>query len=366
MSFLFIAADYPESPGCYLMKDLGGRILYVGKSKSLRSRLRSYFNQNQTNKRLRQLVSEIASIEIVLVNNEAESLLLENNLIKIHKPPFNRALKRDNSGYAYLQLTSDRLPRLDVYYRDRRQKKQIRLPETMQRLGPFKSAAFRDALLSFVTEHYSLRTCKTLPKQVCLQYHIGKCSGVCEGKISEQDYLENTRQAAKLLENGGQGLIERLYAQMELYAEKMEFEKAQHLLFNIRVLERTADKQIVDREAVIDQDVLYFGETHVMLAKVQEGMLRDFQLLALEGTSDAAACDRFLMQRYAGEKPDEIIVNEIADRNKVRSTLNRRGKKQLTITQPKRGLKFELLKLCKNNYDYRMERMKLEPLLKKA
>ncbi|MDQ8739076.1 hypothetical protein [Paenibacillus sp. LHD-38] len=135
----------------------------------------------------------------------------------------NRALKRDNSGYAYLQLTADPLPRLDVYYRNRSRQQKIAEPEDTHRLGPFKNARFRDALLEFVTEHYGLRTCKTIPKQVCLLYHIGKCSGVCEGKITKQDYLNNVRQASELLAHRGKGLIETLYTQMETYASKMEY-----------------------------------------------------------------------------------------------------------------------------------------------
>lgn len=357
MSFTFIAGDYPASPGCYLMKNADGHILYVGKSKNLRSRLRSYFTQQHSRRKISQLVDEIASIEVVLVNNEAESLLLENNLIKIHKPPYNRALKRDNSGYAYLQLTSERFPRLDVYYRNRRRKRNEPVPENVQRLGPFKSAGFRDALLEFVTEHYGLRTCKTMPKQVCLLYHIGKCSGVCEGKISEPDYMERARQAAELLTNRGQGLIETLYGQMETYASRLEFEKAQQMLLSIRNLEQASDKQIVDREAVIDQDVLYFGETYVLIAKVQEGMLSNFQLQELEQAHGEVACDRFLVTRYAEERPDELIVNTVADLKRVRASLKRGGKKLLKITQPKRGLKYDLLQLCKNNYEYRINQL---------
>ncbi|OBZ16512.1 GIY-YIG nuclease family protein [Bacillus sp. FJAT-26390] len=360
MSFLFKASDYPQSPGCYLMKDADGRILYVGKSKNLRSRLRSYFTKNHTLRKITQLVDEISSIEVVLVNNESESLLLENNLIKIHKPPYNRALKKDNSGYAYLQLTADPLPRLDVYYRNRKRSQiaadSASLP--LHRLGPFKSARFRDALLEFVTEHYGLRTCKTMPKQVCLLYHIGKCSGVCEGKISKSEYLEHTRQASELLANRGQGLIETLYAKMEAYAAKMEFEKAQQMLLSIRNLEQASDKQIVDREAAIDQDVLYFGETHVLVAKVQEGMLRDFQMLELKSADVETAYDQFIMTRYAENSPDELIVNVINDQKLVRAAIRGKTKKLLTITQPKRGLKFDLLQLCKYNYDYRIERLR--------
>ncbi|UUZ91037.1 GIY-YIG nuclease family protein [Paenibacillus sp. P25] len=158
-SFEFQAGDYPERPGRYIMKDAAGRILYVGKSKNLRSRLRSYFQRRDQRKRIQQMVQEIASIEVVLVNNEAESLMLENNLIKIHKPPYNRALKRDNSGYAYLQMTSERLPRLEVFYRDRRSgaDRPNAGPEPSgkeKRFGPYISGRFRDAVMEFVADHY--------------------------------------------------------------------------------------------------------------------------------------------------------------------------------------------------------------------
>lgn len=359
MPFKFNAGDYPVSPGCYMMKNEDGRILYVGKSKQLRSRLRSYFTQHHSRSRTTQLVNETSSVEVILVNNEAESLLLENNLIKIHKPPYNQALKRDNSGYAYLQLTAERIPRLTVYYRNRRRKNNDSVSNDAQRLGPFKNAGFRDALLEFVTEHYGLRTCNTMPKKACLLYHIGKCSGVCEGKISEADYLEQARQAAELLSNQGQELIGTLYEQMETFAAQLEYEKAQQMLLSIRNLEQASAKQIVDREAAIDQDVLYFGDTHVLVAQVQEGMLRDLELFELDQTYDEAACDQFLMTRYTAgeERPDELIVNTIIDIKSVRTFLNGKGKKPPKITQPKRGLKYDLLQLCKKNYHYRIHRL---------
>lgn len=355
MSFTFNAAIYPESPGCYMMKGADGRILYIGKSKSLRNRLRSYFTKQHEHKRIKQLVDEIASIEIVLVNNEAESLLLENNLIKRHKPPYNRALMKEESGYAYLQFTKERLPRLGIYYRNQANRSK---EATGDKLGPFKSSRYRDALLTFVAEHYGLRTCEPMPKRVCLQYHIGKCSGVCEGLVSESDYLDHVRQASELLSNQGESLIETLYAQMEHYAEQLQFEKAQRLLLSIRNLEHASDKQIVERQAEIDQDVLYFEHTYVMIARVKEGMLSDFQLLPLEDGSSEEDYDRFLIKHY-GEiegdcRPSEIIVNAINDAAKVRAALKRSGAAPMKITLPKRGIKYELLQLCRMNYEYRM------------
>ncbi|MGO4541741.1 GIY-YIG nuclease family protein [Paenibacillus sp. 2TAB19] len=356
MPFLFQPGDYPESPGCYMMKSADSRILYIGKSKNLRNRLRSYFTKQHEHKRIKQLVEEIASIEIVLVNNEAESLLLENNLIKLHKPPYNRALMKEESGYAYLQFTKEKLPRLEVYYRN--QMSSHSKESAGEKLGPFKSSRYRDALLTVVAEHYGLRTCDPMPKRVCLQYHIGKCSGVCEGLISESDYLDNVRRASELLMNKGESLIETLYAQMERYAELMQFEKAQRLFLSIRNLEHASDKQIVERQTAIDQDVLYFEHPFVMIAKVKEGMLSEFQLLPLGDGSQDNAVDTFLMTQYAPFKgqsrPSELIVNAINDLKNVRSALNPRGAAPITITIPKRGIKYELLQLCRINYEYRV------------
>ncbi|WP_029192810.1 GIY-YIG nuclease family protein [Paenibacillus harenae] len=354
MPFTFNAGDYPESPGCYLMRNTEGQILYVGKSKNLRSRLRSYFTKQHAHKRIRQLVLEVASIEVVLVNNEAESLLLENNLIKLHKPPYNRALKKENSGYAYLHLTAERLPRLELFYRNRSDSRIE--PDDAPRLGPIKDAGFLDTLMAFIAGHYGLRSCETMPKQVCLLYHIGRCSGVCEGIITEEDYRGRARQAAELLAHQGQGLLNVLYRQMEAHASRLEFEKAQRMLVSIRQLEQAAGKQIVEREAAVDQDVLYFGEKHVLVAKVKEGMLRDFLMLELDHAYGDAAGDHFIMTRYAEERPDELIVNAVGDLKKVRAALNRRGK-PLKITLPKRGIKYELLQLCRNNYGYRTGRL---------
>ncbi|WJH37168.1 GIY-YIG nuclease family protein [Paenibacillus sp. CC-CFT747] len=302
MSFLFVPKRYPESPGCYLMKSSDGRIIYVGKAKNLRNRLRSYFRGNLPKKRTRQLVAEIADIEVVLVNNESESLLLENNLIKQYKPYYNRALKKDNSGYAYLKLTDEPYPRFDVYYRNRKgtarektdagrggetRKGRPEKPYAAEipgerRFGPYASSRFRNALLEFLVDHYKIRSCRSLPKRVCLLYHIGKCSGICEGRISDEEYARTLAAAASLLENQGAGLLQEMNRQMERYSENLEFEKANNMLHHIRLLEKTYAKQIVDREAAIDQDVLYFGQEEVMITKLREGMVRDFVLLGLD------------------------------------------------------------------------------------
>lgn len=299
----------------------------------------------------------------MIVNNETESLLLENNLIKLHKPPYNRALKKEKSGYAYLQLTKERVPRLEVHYRNRRQAQEAEQSASYaqaasQRLGPFRSKYFLEALLEFITDHYGLRSCETMPKQVCLLYHIHKCSGVCAGMVTEEVYVDKAQQAAAMLANEGQALIEAMTARMEVYAARLEFEKAQNMLQHIRNLNLVPDKQIVDREDGTNQDVIFFGEHGVMVARVQEGMLRDFQFVELAAGTEGFASDRFLLSFYAMEqRPEEIILNKIGDLARVRAALRRGGGKAPKITLPKRGIKFELLQLCKNNYEYRTRRI---------
>lgn len=361
--FDFQPARYPDLPGCYLMKDASGRILYVGKSVKLRSRLGSYFREQQPRENIGKLVGEIADIEIILVRNEPESLILENNLIKMHKPPYNRALKADNSGYAYLCLTDERLPRLTEFYRNRklslaedavRQRIDSRTTRPEARFGPFVSAHFRASVMAFVNEHYRLRTCESLPKRACLQYHIHKCSGVCEGMISEADYLRDVREASALLADGGERLIPGMYRQMELYAERLEFEKAGSMLRHIRILERQEERQIVDRETAIDQDVVYFGNDRVLVANVREGMLYKLALFELDGPERAESPGRFMADHYAGVRPGEIILNAKELHGTVVAALRKKGRPTPRVTVPKRGLKRELLELCRINFEFRV------------
>ncbi|MFB9327526.1 GIY-YIG nuclease family protein [Paenibacillus aurantiacus] len=451
-SYTFRAADFPNKPGCYIMKGEDGRILYIGKSKALRKRLASYFRGKHDRKRIAQLVEQIAHIDVIVVNNEHESLLLENNLIKVHKPPFNRALKKDNSGYAYLKMTGGRFPRLDVHYRDRRiAKEEARLDgpaeeprltssatktrqahpvgqpsqanpveearaetaasrecpasrearlsghdeeaqkeiaasgraRTVQdasvrtaaprhassisrlstaadsneaRFGPFASTYFRDQLMTFINDHYQLRTCETMPKKVCLLYHLKRCSGICEGMIAEEDYRASAQEAAALLANQGERLIEAMKAKMEQYASRLEFERAAHMLEHIRILERVPDKQVVDRESLMDQDVIYFGEGHAAVAKIRQGMLHDLDLCEWAGGGDSGGLDRFVIERYRHlHRPDELIVSDIGDRKAVQRALRRRGQRPLQLyVAPKRGLRRELMELCRANYEQRM------------
>jgi excinuclease ABC subunit C len=185
------------------MADAGGQIIYVGKARNLRRRLASYFQPQPAPDRTRQLVSAIASIEVVLVNNETEALVLEHNLIKHHRPRYNRALIDDDTGYFYIALTDEALPRLVPYRKHRSNRALIQGGETVgiaRLFGPYVSRDYRDRLLGFVADHCRLRTCAPLPSRVCLRYHLSTCGGICEGKVAAPEYAAAVAAAVALLD----------------------------------------------------------------------------------------------------------------------------------------------------------------------
>ncbi|MEF2247445.1 GIY-YIG nuclease family protein [Paenibacillus sp. IITD108] len=361
MPFHFQADQYPTSAGCYLMRNKEGELLYIGKAKNIRNRLRSYFTRQHTERKLIQLVEQVASIDVMLVNNEAESLLLENNLIKQHKPPFNRALIREETGYAYLQLTEEEFPRLAVYYRNRDDSSSR--PAAAKKFGPFKSSRYRDELASYITEQFGLRSCEAMPKKVCLLYHIHRCSGICEGLIGKEQYQQQAEEAALLLSRPADEIIASLYEQIQKCSDALHFEKAQKLLLTAQSLEAAAkEKQIVERQTDTRQAVLYFGENEVCILAIQHGLITGIHIeqLQKEPNDGTELSDAFIAHYDAEHCPDEIIVNRIGNRqlllDKMKLLRKREAiKRQPALTIPKRGVKFELLQLAERNYFHYIE-----------
>lgn len=410
-AFVFRPQDYPEVPGCYIMRDNAGRVLYIGKSVNLRSRLRSYFRQPQHNSRFRDLVRNTASIEVILVSNETESLTLENHLIKMHRPPFNRALKRDDSGYGELVLTNEPYPMLRVSFRDRRGGRGADDADAAACFGPAGEWCLK-TLAEFLSNCFRLRTCDPMPDEVCFRWHLGRCGGVCAGKQAREDYAMQARQAALMLEDGGGRLTGLLRAEMERSAERLDYERAAELLRLIRALERETDEQVVDLKTGHDQDVLYCGADGMLIARIKRGMLSAMEFRVLDcigggtaggrdlverggdvgtvplgsdnlsgvdcgvGEALSAADDRCNVNRdagsgsavsvpdqqiveyYAGSAaaiPDEVIVNRIGDARKTAELLRRLKGAPVRVTVPKRGAKRALLQLCERNYEFRRE-----------
>jgi excinuclease ABC subunit C len=347
-SFVFEASRYPSKPGCYLMKDAKSRVIYVGKAKNLRRRLASYFQSHWKDRKTYWMVTHIAAIEVILVTSETESLVLENNLIKRYKPRYNRMLMDDESGYAYVVLTSEAIPRF-LPYRKRRYNKALEgLDETdlEKSFGPYLGNRYRDAVLQFVTERYQIRTCNKLPNKVCLRYHMHKCSGICAGLVTAEEYAKAVGQASAFLNDQHSDVIQQMKTAMWAWAEKMEFERAQLIRDQVAVLESVLVNQIVEREVDYDQDVIYFGKSQVLVAEIKRGILRGMALynLAAEDSSNFDACEHFLLERYTHASPAELITN--------RAGLEKLDGLGLKITLPEQGIEKALLDLCQLNYEY--------------
>ena len=193
-------AGLPEEPGCYLFRDGAGTILYVGKAKSLKKRVGSYFQKRECDAKTKKMLAKSASLDFMVTSNEVEALILENSLIKTHQPRYNIDLK-DAKQYAYIRLTDDEFPRICIARRT---------AEKGTYFGPFVSAAERDYVLSLVKKTFGLRSCRRLPKKPCLRYHIRTCSAPCIGAITAEEYTEDVRRAGLVMKGnpGSRGVAE--------------------------------------------------------------------------------------------------------------------------------------------------------------
>lgn len=354
--FVFKATHYPTQPGCYLMRDRRGRVIYVGKAKNLRTRLSSYFQPSQKRWKARRIITFVADIEVILVNNEYESLVLENNLIKLYKPRFNRVLKADTSGYYYLQMTGEVYPRLVRYRKNRYVKAVQGLKEVNagHRFGPYLTANHREILLAYVNDNFRLRTCKPLGRRVCLRYHLGHCSGLCEGKVSADAYNEQVRQAIMFLSHPQEVVIEKMRENMLHYAAQLAYEKAQKVKEQINALTYGLQSQTVETDVDYNQDVLFFGSHHVLVAEVRQGALQRMNLHKLPAANETST-QQFILTRYAVNCPDELICNTLANSEQVQSALTALHQRSIKLTLPQQGSGYYLIKLCEMNYHYRKQ-----------
>jgi len=250
-------ASLPDSPGIYRYYNREGELIYVGKAKSLKKRVSSYFNkQSQYNRKTEKLVSEIARMEFTLTNTEFDALLLENNFIKQNQPRYNILLK-DDKTFPYLCILKEHFPRI-IYTR----KYNIRQGEYF---GPYSSVASMKAVLELARQLYSIRTCKLLLSKenieqkkfkVCLEFHIGNCKGPCEGIQNEADYLEDIAQARNILKGDLSAVEDEFARRMKEAASALEFEKAAIYKHKLNLVEKFQTKSLVVNRKLTDIDVI--------------------------------------------------------------------------------------------------------------
>ena len=271
-------ASLPDSPGIYRFYNHDQTLIYVGKAKSLRKRVNSYFTkQSPYNRKTQKLVSEIQQIEFTLANTEFDALLLENNFIKQYQPKYNILLK-DDKTFPYLCILNERFPRI-IYTRKY-------LPSQGEYFGPYSSVISMKNVLELVRKLYSIRTCNYLlsPEnigktkfKVCLEFHLGNCKGPCEGLQDEDSYLEEISQARNILK-GNLSLVEdHFQSHMRLHADSLEFERASQFKQKLELLEKFQTKSTVVNRKMTDIDVVTITSTpqeaFVNFLQVREGAI---------------------------------------------------------------------------------------------
>lgn len=348
-----ILKTLPDNPGVYQFFDAQEKIIYVGKAKSLKKRVTSYFQDKYINGKTAILVRKIADIKFIIVNSELDALLLENNLIKKYQPRYNILLK-DDKTYPWICIKNEPFPRVFPT-------RNI-IKDGSQYFGPYASVKMMHTLLDLIHQLYPLRTCSYLLTQeniqnkkfkVCLEYHIGNCKGPCEGLQSEADYNLSIQHIKEILKGNISNVIKSCKQLMQQYAEKLEYENAHLVKEKIDLLEKYQSKSLVVNASIHDVDVYSFAEDdefgYVNFLKIINGAIIQAHTIELKKKLEESPAELLsfalieLRQRFHSEAQEIIIPFEIE--------LEIPG---VDVQVPKIGDKKKLIELSERNVKYYM------------
>lgn len=346
----------PKKPGCYLMKDQLGEIVYVGKAQDLRSRLNQYFQPSTSDTRffVGLLDRVLGSIEVIVAQNTKEALLLENELIKRHQPRFNVKLKDDKNFLNIRVGTEHAFPRLQVV---RRRKK-----DGADYFGPYHSATSIRATLKVVNRHFQLRTCRDTEfarrTRPCLEHQIGRCPAPCVLPVDAVEYRKHVDDVKLFLDGRGDALKGRLEAKMQAAAENLEFELAARYRDQLGAIERSLTPQKVILDEALDLDAIgLFREAErvvVQVLRITGGVLIGSQTYPMKKTAlpDDEVLDGFLGAYYDGSRPipEQVLLPvELAESETWGELLSDSKKKKVKVYAPQRGDKVRLIELAIEN-----------------
>jgi excinuclease ABC subunit C len=364
--------NLPDSPGIYQFLDEKGKIIYVGKAKNLKNRVRTYFQNSVSSIKTQTLVGKTSDLELIITDNEVEALVLENNLIKQLRPRYNVNLKDDKS-YPYIKVTNELFPRI---YPTRRI-----IKDGSKYFGPYTEVKTMKSSLRMINQIFKIRSCKlnitreAIEKRrfrVCLDYHIKKCDGPCEGLISEKDYSEMVNEVIKLLRGKTDDLIKELKVKMDNAVEMLEFEKAAELRDKIEQLSVISSKQKVVSEDNEDRDIIaaaYEGkDSACTVFNIRNGKLTGKKQLRLSLETGEEAGDiysaavKFYYTEFV-EIPKEIVLEEEPpDREILEEWLSGKTDKKTKIIIPQRGALKSLVKMCKENANLQLKEIQLQKM----
>jgi len=349
----------PTSTGVYVFHGAKGRVLYVGKARNLRSRVRSYFQPGSSDLRafVSRLERELADIETFVTHTDKEAALLENQLIKAHQPKYNFKL-RDDKEFLSLRLDPKKdWPRLEVVRRPR--------PDGAQYFGPYHSATAARQTLRLVNRHFQLRTCTDtefrLRTRPCLQYQIKRCPGPCVLHVDEEEYRAQVANVGRFLEGRHDELVRDLDGRMKQASEQLDYERAAVYRDQLRAVERARQEQRVAGVDKSDQDAIGFhrqgDQVEIAVLRMRGGRLFGVDTFPLRRVAvpNDEMLGSFLRQHYADRPslPDEILVPVPIEMSEaLEELLNEGQRRRVRIFQPKRGAKAKLLDLAQENAEH--------------
>ncbi|MEN6580630.1 MAG: excinuclease ABC subunit UvrC [Anaerolineaceae bacterium] len=352
-----ILATLPDKPGCYLMKDADGTIIYVGKAINLKNRVRSYFQQSSDHTyKTRQMVRKIRDIEWIVVASELEALILEMNLIKLHRPFYNVRLK-DDKRYPYIKVHwADPFPKLSVT--------RNMVDDGSRYFGPYTSVWAVHQTLDILRKIFPYLTCAReitgKDERACLYYDIKLCSAPCIGAVNQEEYRQMIDDLCRFLEGRTDPIMTRLKEAMAQASESLNYEKAAIYRDQIEAIERVVERQKIISDERNDSDVIAMarskGEACVQVFFIRSGKLIGREYFILEGTEaeeNSEILEEFVKQYYsqAAYVPNKVMLpQEIEEARIIKEWLNtRRGGEKVQLTIPKRGQDKELIEMAAEN-----------------
>lgn len=341
-----------SSPGVYIMKNVKGDIIYIGKAKNLKKRVTSYFRENPDHTpKVSAMVSNVNDYDFIVTDSEYEALMLECSLIKQHKPKYNILLK-DDKGYHYICISDGEYPRIT---------EEKKVPAGKKCIGTYISSTVAREAVREANRVFMLPTCnKVFPRDFrkerpCLNYHIKNCMGICTGKISRETYRKTVDDAVNFIKSGSSSSVERMEQEMNTAAENLDFEKAAVLRDRINAVKKAAEKQKILNSGVNNADVIgtaeFYDGVYISVLIYRNERLFDKTVFELEKSDNDILSD-FIYQFYhdRSDVPKVIITDHIPqDIELINEFLEKQSGRKIKIHQPQKGRLYELLRLAKNN-----------------
>jgi excinuclease ABC subunit C len=351
--------NLPDSPGVYLFKNSHNKIIYIGKARRLKNRVRTYFQASgHPDPKTERMISQVTDFELVVTDNELESLILEANLVREHKPRYNVLLK-DDKHFPYIKVTTgEPFPQVLVVRRLER--------DNATYFGPYTSSKGMRRTLALLTRLFKIRTCDLViphpdgkPYKVCLDYSIQRCGGPCEGYQSQEEYRKLVDAVIMVLKGKSKSLVDQLRKRMQAASEQMEYEKAAELRDQIEAIGSMMIRQNADVGEVVDRDIVAIAressDAVAVVMQIREGMLigrQDFQLTTDKEENDEAVLETFLTQYYNHQPnlPDELFVPyDLPKLQLVARWLRKMKGSKVKMLTPRIGGKVKLVGLASKN-----------------